>query len=359
MELPNYIDLLTKLSYLEGILRVVEADNDPLPMEYLLRDPEMEELVCRHFHCESGQSFLQDFMNRESFKSVLDQRFAGERLLFHTRKCRGEHTLPNTHMLYCIRGSCVLRIRGEELVMGEGDTCIITAGTPHAYYNTKETTLVLHAALTAAFVGNVLLPRLPQDHLQADFFRSIVFDENPAATYVYIPAGKTAEMTYFISSAFYHHLFRPPMHEEIVNSNLMLFFSFLLQSLQMQPETAAALSPEKTLQQILSHISENCRGITLSKLAETFHFNESYLSQYLKKSTGKTFTQLLQDARVSLAAKLLINTNLSVVDIADRVGYQNMSYFYKLFAQVNQCSPAEYRSRFLRSSKRVIGHEGI
>lgn len=362
MELPNYMELLEKVSYIEGLLRMVENYGDPLPLEYAMRDPQMADIVSRHFYCESGEAFLKSFMNStEDFHNTMDKKFVGENLLFHTRKCRSTHTLPNTHMIYGIRGQCVLRIRDAEVTLQEGDTCIIAAGVPHAFYNTSETALFLHVALTAAFIGNVLLPRLPQEHLRAGFFRSIVFDDKTGPDHVFVAGSKPNEMTYFLTSAFYHHLFRPPMYEEIVNSFMILFFSYQLQAMSSHPELvdSAALSPEQSLQQIQDYISANCRTVTLRQLAEQFHFNESYLSQYLKKNTGQTFTALLQNARISLASKMLINTNLSIVDIADKVGYQNMSYFYKLFAEVNQCSPAEYRAHFLKSSQRVIGHESV
>lgn len=361
MEIPDYLDLMDKVSYIEGMIRMVENYGDSAPLEYVLRDPQMENLICRHFYCESGQEFLRLFSSPDDFHKIMDIKFAGENLLFHTRKIRSEHSVPNTHMIYCIRGSCLVRVRDDEISLHPGDTCIVAREVPHAYYNASETSLVLHVVLTTAFISNVLFPRLPQEHLRSGFFRSIVFDESSGPDYVYVAGSKPNETTYFLSSAFYHHLYRPPMHEEIINSFMLLFFSYQMQAMSRHPELvdSPTLSPEQTLQQIQSYIGENCRTVTLRQLAERFHFNESYLSQYLRKNTGKTFTALLQNARISLAAKLLINTTLSIVDIADKVGYQNMSYFYKLFTEVNQCSPAEYRARFLKSGQRVIGHETI
>lgn len=360
MGLPDYTELLSRVSYIEGIIRMVENYGDPLPLEYLIRDPEMEDLIKRHFHCSSGAEFLQEF-RKGNYHKVMDQKFAGASLLFHTRKCRDEHILPNAHLLYCVRGKCILRVRQKEVELTTGDTCIVAADVPHSFYNTSEDSLVLHAAITAAFASNVLLPRLPQEYLRSGFFREIVFRERTDVSHLFVPASKVDEMTYFLTSAFYNHLYRPMMYEEIVNSFMLLFFSYLLQAANSDPELAdrPRMPPEQTLQQIMAYITANCRTVTLCQLAEQFHFNESYLSQYLKKNTGQTFTVLLQGARISAAEKLLINTNHSVVDIAAKVGYQNMSYFYKLFNEVNHCSPAEYRGRFLKSGQRVIGQETL
>ena len=150
------------------------------------------------------------------------------------------------------------------------------------------------------------------------------------------------------------------MWEEIVNQFVLLFFSYLLSG----SDTFTALeTPENishnTLTQLQDYITHNCRNVTLRQLADVFHFNQSYLSQYLKKNTGENFTDLLQKARITQAEKLLSDTALSVAEIADKVGYQNVSYFYKVFEKINHCSPTEYRNRFLTSNQRVIGRETI
>lgn len=356
----QHIELLQKISHLEGLVRMAENYGDLAPLEYLIRDPEMEDLIKRHFCCSSGAELLNE-LRSGTLHTVLDGKFAGARLLFHTRKCREQHTLPNTHLLYCIRGKCVVCVGRKEMELQEGDTCIIAADAPHSYFNCSEDTLVLHVALTAAFIGNVLIPRLPQEHFQVSFFRKIVLEDPNPTSYIFVGARKSKETTYFITSAVYNQVYRPSMYEELVNSFMLLFFAYLLQGLDDNAKytDTAEPSPEQILQEMKDFICTNCRTVSLRQLAEKFHFNESYLSQYLKKNTGKNFTAFLKSARIAAAERMLINTNQSVVDIAAKVGYQNMSYFYKLFNEVNQCSPAEFRARFLKSSQRVIGQEKV
>lgn len=361
MDLPNYIETLENLSYIEGIIRMVDVYHDTLPLRIMIQDPKMEEIVVKHFNFASGTEFLRAFQDSANFHTMLDDRFSGKAILFHTRKHRPDHILPNTHLCYCLRGGCVLRVGEDELYLRPGDTCIVRAGVEHAYYNLSETSMVLHVALTEAFVSKVLLPRLPQDYLYMGFFQDIVFQKNEGATHLFVSGSREEEMSYFLSAALYHDLYRPPMYQEVVDSFMVLFFTYLLQAVSNTPELmeTAAASPEQVVRQLEAYIAANCRALTLRELAEKFHFNESYLSQYLKKNTGHTFTALLQSARISQAAKMLISTNLSVVEIADQVGYQNMSYFYRLFTEVNCCSPAEYRTRYLNSGRRVIGSETI
>ena len=80
-------------------------------------------------------------------------------------------------------------------------------------------------------------------------------------------------------------------------------------------------------------------------MAKNFGFNPNYLSDYLKKQTGKTFIQLVHLQRVNVAAEFLTYTTAPIERIANQVGYENPSYFYKIFKKYFGISPAEYRNK--------------
>ena len=61
------------------------------------------------------------------------------------------------------------------------------------------------------------------------------------------------------------------------------------------------------------------------------------------RKTGKTYTQLIQEKRLAQAAFLLRNTDRNVSDIAVAVGYENISYFHRIFADSYGKSPRHYR----------------
>ena len=73
------------------------------------------------------------------------------------------------------------------------------------------------------------------------------------------------------------------------------------------------------------------------------HYDVTWLSREIKRRTGKTYTELLQEKRLSQAAWLLRNTRQKVADIGISVGYENLSYFHRIFAQHFGISPKAYR----------------
>ena len=82
---------------------------------------------------------------------------------------------------------------------------------------------------------------------------------------------------------------------------------------------------------------------TLSELAVEMKVDVYWLSREIKKKSGKTYKELLQEKRMQQAVYLLINSRIAVSDIIEAVGYDNTSYFYRKFKERYGISPKEYR----------------
>lgn len=85
------------------------------------------------------------------------------------------------------------------------------------------------------------------------------------------------------------------------------------------------------------------RTIKLVELATITNITEEAFCRLFKKNTGKTFLQYLNDIRVNEAAKKLIETELSITQIAYEVGFSNISSFNRYFKKQKKLSPSEFR----------------
>ncbi|MCL6478640.1 MAG: response regulator [Peptococcaceae bacterium] len=87
------------------------------------------------------------------------------------------------------------------------------------------------------------------------------------------------------------------------------------------------------------------KEITLSLAASEVHLSPAYLSRLFKQQTKTSFIEYLTKYRLQEAKKLLLNTDLTVDDIACRVGYNNNSYFTSVFKRYEDLTPSEFRAR--------------
>ena len=83
--------------------------------------------------------------------------------------------------------------------------------------------------------------------------------------------------------------------------------------------------------------------ITLQQLADRYHYSPQYTSRYIKEVSGKTFREILIDARMKHAISLLKSTSLTIAEIAYQVGYDNTENFTRAFNQRYEKTPTAYR----------------
>lgn len=105
---------------------------------------------------------------------------------------------------------------------------------------------------------------------------------------------------------------------------------------EMRPITEA----KKYIQQ---HFRE---PLKLEEVSRVIGFNATYFSTVFKKETGKSFLDYLTEVRMNKAKQLLCRGDLSVNDVAEEVGYQDLKYFSKLFKKAAGISPSDYKKLY-------------
>jgi len=85
--------------------------------------------------------------------------------------------------------------------------------------------------------------------------------------------------------------------------------------------------------------------LSLSSVANAICTSPNYLSTVFKEKIGTNFSEYLTEVRIRQAEKLLATTDLSISEIALRVGYQNINYFSMTFKKVTGNSPSKYQRK--------------
>lgn len=99
------------------------------------------------------------------------------------------------------------------------------------------------------------------------------------------------------------------------------------------------------IREILNYVQKNySEDISLKVLSYKYHMNASYLGQIFQKEVGCFFNQYLSSIKNEKAKEMILNTNMKINDIAQKVGYLDTSYFYKKFKQCYGVSPASLRN---------------
>jgi YesN/AraC family two-component response regulator len=95
--------------------------------------------------------------------------------------------------------------------------------------------------------------------------------------------------------------------------------------------------------EVLKYIDNNYSTATLFEISEIVNQRHYKISKLVKKHTNMTFKELLQEKRLNKAKQLLNETDISIVEIISLVGYENLTYFYKIFKEKYGYTPKDFR----------------
>lgn len=96
-------------------------------------------------------------------------------------------------------------------------------------------------------------------------------------------------------------------------------------------------------EEISDYIRSHYQDVTIQDLVNEFHYQEDYFNRLIKRKTGLTYSAYVQQIRLEHAEHLLASTDKSIEEIANEIGYHNKGYFYKLFQEKYDETPASYR----------------
>lgn len=93
------------------------------------------------------------------------------------------------------------------------------------------------------------------------------------------------------------------------------------------------------------HSAENIR---LEDIARFFGYNSSYLSRIYRQQMGVTISHEIKNYRIESSKSLLLNTNLTIDEISNSVGYQDSKYYMRAFKAMEQVTPSKFRHAYDR-----------
>jgi AraC-like DNA-binding protein len=96
------------------------------------------------------------------------------------------------------------------------------------------------------------------------------------------------------------------------------------------------------------------KSITLGEVAKLVSMTEVSFSRFIKKRTGNTFIDSLNEIRLGHASRMLIDTTHSIAEVSFNCGFNNISNFNRIFKKKKACTPKEFRENFTSGTRVFI-----
>ncbi len=257
-----------------------------------------------------------------------------------------QSSIPCVRIVYAYSGKTRITIEGETLLLEEDQLCMLNADVDYTISCGSDGSFFIDCFLTKYYLSNTLMPRLPRDCVFTPFFEQALFGAAYSRRERFIlfePSKSDKVLRFLIYSllAFYGNV---PLMDEVLSSYTFLIFHELLLRYSNECITSPVMeSASPTATDLVDYIFANYESATLAGAAEHFHFTSDYMGKLVKRLTGESFVDLVRNIRLIKAAELLERTDRPISVIANEVGYQNISHFYRLFEDHFSCTPAAYR----------------
>jgi AraC-like DNA-binding protein/mannose-6-phosphate isomerase-like protein (cupin superfamily) len=254
------------------------------------------------------------------------------------------HTHNYVEVIYMCSGSTRHIINDTEVLLREGELLFLNQHAVQEIDPAGESDIAVNFIILPEFFDEVLRMTDAEENMLRRFVVDCLRGENQSAAYLHFKVADVLPIQNLVENLIWSILNQQPNKRSINQVTMGLLFLQLMNRID-RVETDAADEAQKFTMTVLSYIEEHYKDGELSDLANELHYDLYWMSREIKKRTGKTYTELVQTKRLSQAAYLLTHTAMSVMDVGLAVGYENMSYFHRIFQNRYGMTPRKYRTQ--------------
>lgn len=314
---------------------------DELLVELKKITPEEESILAGRAEIE------KDIYMSEGHDTVEAKRLLDDGKLIQVRThTRFVHFPRHTHnyieVIYMCSGSTHHVIDGKDVFLQEGEVLLLNQKAVQEIYPAGMDDVAVNFIVLPEFFDCGLKMMGEEKNLLRDFVIDCLKGENGAAGYIHFKVADILPIQNLLENLIWSIWHRQPNKRSINQITMGLLFLQLMNYTDRM-ETGFGNRQQGVMISVLGYVEEHYRDGELSKLARLLHYDLYWLSREIKKIAGKNYTELVQEKRLNQAVYLLEHTTMSVMDIGMSVGYDNISYFHRIFQKRYGMTPRKYR----------------
>ena len=263
-----------------------------------------------------------------------------------------EHTHNYVELIYMCSGSTKHIINGNEIVLEKGELLFLNQNAIQEIMPAGENDIAVNLIILPSFFDYALTMLGDEDNLIREFIIDCLKSKDNDVSYLHFKVADVLPIQNLMENLIWT-IHNKQNNKRSINQATMGVLLLQLMNYTEFVDVGKDNSGQELVMSVYKYVEENYRDGSFTDLAEQLHYDLHWLSKTIKQLTGKNYTELLQDKRMRQAAYLLRTSKLTVADIATAVGYENISYFHRLFQKTYGTSPRNYRLDYSTESEDV------
>ncbi len=255
---------------------------------------------------------------------------------------RVKHFHPQYEIFYIVQGERVFFFHNREYIARSGDLILIDSNLIHMTKSREgsqegHNRVILYIAREKMAEYDQLFPSLQLAHFFRDFYGVYPLDQEQQALFLNL----FRTLRHALDTR--EHNYRTGIDLSIMNW-LYTIMGFVRSRKPDSSRFAPVTPRSQIVYSITEYLAENCsQSISLDQLAQRFHLSKSYVCRIFKEVTSYTVCEYINIHRIRKAARYLEETDMSISQIAQELGFESLTYFERIFKTYMTLSPLKYR----------------
>jgi AraC-like DNA-binding protein/mannose-6-phosphate isomerase-like protein (cupin superfamily) len=245
---------------------------------------------------------------------------------------------------YVYNGKLKQKVGNDNICLKQGELLFLNQHISHEIEASAKEDIIINFIIQPKFF-EFIFAYLSSDNMISNFLINSLYNNTQNGQYLYFAISEVESVQEIIQK----------MIEEIMNpsflsdSTIKLYTGLLMIELIKHSDRLKQNEENQAYQfnmvEAMKYIDQYYQTASLYELSEKLHQPHYALSKLIKKATNYTFKELLQEKRLTQARHLLIESDIPITKVANRVGYDNISYFYRIFKNKYGITPKKLREQ--------------
>lgn len=245
-------------------------------------------------------------------------------------------------VLYVCEGQLTNIIDGKYIEVHKGELLFLNQFTHHEILPAGEKDIAINFMVLPEFF-DVAYNMTGSNNVLADFLVNVLRQDEERGEYLHFKVAEVLQIQNLLENIIYSMVTGKGNQNKINQTTMGLIFLYLVDSVQYVEMRLPNQYENMVSMTTLDYIEQQYKTATLTELCEKLHLPMHVLSKMIKKNTGFNFKELLQRKRLNKAVELMCDTDLPISDIIAAVGYENNSYFHRVFKERYGMTPRVFR----------------
>lgn len=258
------------------------------------------------------------------------------------------HKHPEYELNFVGNAKGAHRVVGDSIeIVGDFDMCLLGSGIEHEWQQYECVSPDIHE-ITIQFANDLISESLLEKNYMSSIKKLLKDSEHGVcfSMEAILHTYDKLEELLKIGNGFYQVLKLFEILYELSQSDYRLLASSAFANTEV---TAESRRVQKVTDYVAKHFKEEIR---LQDLSDLVGMTPSAFSRFFKLRTHKSISDYIIDVRLGYAARKLADSAMSILEICYTSGFNNISYFNRIFKKKKGCTPTEFRSNYRK--KKII-----